>query len=266
LSDLNSPVLLRSDGPIARIIFNRPKVLNALDRAAAQGFLAACRSVASDPDNRVVIVAGEGRAFMAGGDISVFTDSVSPSEISAHVRTLIEPLHEGLEILTSLPRPVIASLHGAVAGAGWSIALATDFAIAADNTVFTLAYSKLGTSLDGSSSWSLPRLVGLRKAMEIAMLSDTYQASEALRLGLVNRLVPAADLTGETDRLARRLAEGPTFAYGKIKALLRDSLHNTLHRQLIAEADAFSECAKTGDFVEGVTAFLGKRAAKFSGT
>ena len=181
------------------------------------------------------------------------------------MRALIEPLHEGLEILTSLPRPVIASLHGAVAGAGWSIALATDLAIAADNAIFTLAYSKLGTSLDGSSSWSLPRLVGLRKAMEIAMLSDTYEASEALRLGLVNRLVPAADLADETDRLARRLAEGPTFAYGKIKALLRDSSNNTLRRQLIAEADAFGECANTEDFAEGVTAFLSKRAAKFSG-
>jgi 2-(1,2-epoxy-1,2-dihydrophenyl)acetyl-CoA isomerase len=265
LSDLNNPVLLKSDGPISRIIFNRPKVLNALDMEAAQGFLEACRSVASDPNNRVVVVAGEGRAFMAGGDISVFTDSRSLSEVSAHVRALIEALHEGLEILTSLPRPVIASLHGAVAGAGWSIALATDLAIAADNAIFTLAYSKLGTSLDGSSSWSLPRLVGLRKAMEIAMLSDTYEASEALRLGLVNRLVPAADLADETDRLARRLAEGPTFAYGKIKALLRDSSNNTLRRQLIAEADAFGECANTEDFAEGVTAFLSKRAAKFSG-
>lgn len=263
MSGLDSPVLLKTDGPIARIVFNRPKVLNALDVAAAQGFLDACRSVESDSKNRVVIIAGEGRAFMAGGDISAFTGR--PSEVSARARTVIEPFHEGLEILASLPRPVISSLQGAVAGAGLSVALSTDLAIAADNAIFTLAYSRIGTSPDGSSSWSLPRLVGLRKAMEIAMLSDTYDAAEALRLGLVNRVVPAADLADETDRLAHRLAEGPTFAHGKIKALLRGSLDNTLHRQLIAEVDAFCECAKTADFSEGVAAFLSKRAAKFNG-
>lgn len=255
-------MLLQTDGPVARIVFNRPKVLNALDAAAAQGFLDACRSVAADPANRVVVIAGEGRAFMAGGDISAFVGP--PDEVTARVRSLIGPLHEGLEILAALPRPVIASLQGAVAGAGMSVALATDLAIAADNTVFTLAYARLGTSPDGSSSWSLPRLVGLRKAMEIALLSDTYDAAEALRLGLVNRVVPAASLAEETERLARRLAEGPTFAYGRIKALLRGSLDASLRDQLAAEGDAFCACVRTADFAEGVAAFLAKRPPEFA--
>ena len=181
------------------------------------------------------------------------------------VPTIMEPLHEGLEILAGLPRPVVASLQGAVAGAGMSIALSTDLAIAADNAIFTLAYSKLGTSPDGSSSWTLPRLVGLRKAMEIALLSDVYDAPEALRLGLVNRVVPAADLASETDKLARRLADGPTFAFGRTKALLRGSLDNSLHDQLAAEAAGFGACIGTADFAEGVGAFLGKRQPTFKG-
>lgn len=257
------PVLLKVDGPITRIVFNRPKVLNALSVAAAEAFRAACKSVAADKGNRVVIIAGEGRAFMAGGDISAFAGPAE--EVRKRVPTIMEPLHEGLEILAGLPQPVIASLHGPVAGAGMSIALSTDLAIAADTAIFTLAYSKLGTSPDGSSSWSLPRLVGLRKAMEIALLSDVYDAPEAFRLGLINRVVPADDLASETDKLARRLADGPTFALGKAKALLRGSLDNSLHDQMEAEAVAFGACIGTADFAEGVGAFLAKRQPTFKG-
>lgn len=257
------PVLLKVDGPITRIVFNRPKVLNALSVAAAEAFLAACKSVTADSGNRVVILSGEGRAFMAGGDVSTFQGPAE--EVRKRVPTIMEPLHEGLEILAGLPQPVIASLHGPVAGAGMSIALSTDLAIAADTAIFTLAYSKLGTSPDGSSSWSLPRLVGLRKAMEIALLSDVYDAPEALRLGLVNRVVPEADLASETEKLARRLADGPTFALGKAKALLRGSLDNSLHDQMAAEAVAFGACIGTADFAEGVGAFLAKRQPTFKG-
>ncbi len=257
------PVLLKVDGPIAQIVFNRPKVLNALSVAAAEAFLGACTSIAADSANRVVVISGEGRAFMAGGDITAFQGPAD--EVLKHVPTIMEPLHEGLDILAGLAQPVIASLHGPVAGAGMSIALSTDLAIAADTTIFTLAYSKLGTSPDGSSSWSLPRLVGLRKAMEIALLSDVYDAPEALRLGLINRIVPAADLVAETDKLARRLAEGPTFAYGQAKALLRGSLDRSLHDQMAAEAAAFGACIGTADFAEGVNAFLAKRQPTFKG-
>lgn len=263
MSVSDQPLLLKTDGPIARIVFNRPKVLNALSVEAADAFLDACKSVAADKTIRVVIIAGEGRAFMAGGDISAFQGPVG--EVRTRVPTIMEPLHEGLEILASLPQPVIASLQGAVAGAGMSIALSTDLAIAADNAIFTLAYSKLGTSPDGSSSWTLPRLVGLRKAMEIALLSDVYDAPEALRLGLVNRVVPAADLAAETEKLARRLADGPTFAFGQTKALLRNSLDNSLHDQLAAEAAGFGACIGTKDFAEGVGSFLAKRPPAFTG-
>jgi 2-(1,2-epoxy-1,2-dihydrophenyl)acetyl-CoA isomerase len=264
MSDTEAPVLLKMDGAIARIVFNRPKVLNALSVAAAAAFFAACKSVASDSAVRVVVIAGEGRAFMAGGDVSAFGGPVD--EGRARIRTIMDPLHDGLELLAGLAAPVIASLQGPVAGAGASIAFATDLAIAADNVVFNLAYSKLGTSPDGSATFSLPRLVGLRKAMEIALLSENIDAQEALRLGLVNKVVPAADLAAETDRLAKRLADGPTFAFGQTKALLRGSLDRSMHDQMAAEGDAFRACMGTDDFTEGVGAFLGKRGATFKGS
>lgn len=150
MSGSDNPVRLDRDGPISRITFNRPKVLNALDVASADALLEACRTIAADAENRVVVIAGEGRAFMAGGDIAKFAGP--PENASERIRKLIDPLHTALGILTGLRSPVIASLHGAVAGAGLSIAMVTDLAIAADNTVFTLAYSRLGTSPDGSSS------------------------------------------------------------------------------------------------------------------
>jgi 2-(1,2-epoxy-1,2-dihydrophenyl)acetyl-CoA isomerase len=263
MSETDTPVLLKTDGAVARIIFNRPKVLNALSVEAAVAFHDACKRVAADRSVRVVVIAGEGRAFMAGGDISAFGGPVE--EGRARIRTIMDPLHDGLELLAGIDPPVIASLHGPVAGAGASIAFATDLAIAADNVVFNLAYSKLGTSPDGSGTFSLPRLVGLRKAMEIALLSDNIDVQEALRLGLVNKVVPTADLASETDALAKRLAEGPTFAFGQTKRLLRGSLDRTMHDQMIAEGDAFRACMGTQDFAEGVSAFLGKRPATFKG-
>lgn len=257
------PVLLRNDGAIAHIRFNRPQVLNALNAECAYALLAACKSVAEDKSNRVVVVSGEGRAFMSGGDIGSFSKGMT--ENSQFFQELIGVFHQALEILANLPRPVLASLNGPVAGAGLSVAMIADLAIAADDAKFTLAYSRLGTSPDGSSSWSLPRIVGVRKALEIALLSDVFDAEEALRLGIVNKVVPAASLVSETEKLARRLADGPTVAYGQIKQLIRQSHLNSLHDQLAKEGESFVRCSKTRDFAEGVAAFLGKRAPSFSG-
>jgi 2-(1,2-epoxy-1,2-dihydrophenyl)acetyl-CoA isomerase len=251
-----------ADG-VLRIRLNRPAVLNALDEAMALALRDAVRAAAGNPAIRVVVLSGEGRAFMAGGDIAVFHQA--GADAPKAVLRLIEPLHETVRLLAALPQPVIASLQGPVAGAGMSLALAADLAIAADDVRLNLAYARLGTSPDGSASWSLPRLVGLRKAMEIALLADAMDAPEALRLGLVNRVVPLADLAGETDALARRLAAGPGFAYGRIKGLLRGAHEATLAGQLDAEAAAFAACAGTRDFAEGVAAFLAKRPARFEG-
>jgi 2-(1,2-epoxy-1,2-dihydrophenyl)acetyl-CoA isomerase len=254
------PLLYRRNGAIARIRFNRPEVLNAIDATMALAFRDACRAIADDPEVRVVILSGEGRAFMAGGDVAQFRDD--PAAIPA---TLIDPMHEGLRLLTELPAPVLASLHGAVAGAGMSLALACDLAVAAEGTKFNLAYAKLGASCDLGASWSLPRLVGLRRALEIALLCETMDAAEALRLGLVNRVVPPETLAAETERLAVRLASGAPIANGCLKRLLRASLSRDLPTQLQEERDSFARCAASQDFDEAVVAFLEKRPASFQG-
>ncbi len=257
------PILLEQDGGIFRMRFNRPAVLNAINPQVAEAFLAACRTIAAAAGVRVVVLSGEGRAFMAGGDLACFHADHPRADETA--RAILTPLHEGLAILAELPQPVLASLHGAVAGAGVSLALASDLAIAADDARFTLAYSRIGASVDASASWSLPRAVGLRKAMEIAILAETFDAAEALRLGLVARVIPAEALAKETAALANRLAAGPTFAYGQIKRLLRASFDNGLRQQMAFEQEAFCACARTADFAEGVAAFMGRRQPKYEG-
>jgi 2-(1,2-epoxy-1,2-dihydrophenyl)acetyl-CoA isomerase len=263
MAHTHDPVRLERAGKVARVIFARPEVLNAIDASSAQAFLKICKTLYSDRSVRAITISGDGRAFMAGGDVAALRDPTI--NVSERILRIVDPLHEALTILADIDRPVLAILQGAVAGAGVSIALAADLAVAADDTVFTLAYSRLGTSLDGGASWRLPRVVGLRKALELALLSDTIGAKEACKLGLVNRLVPRERLQDEAEALAHRLAEGPTFAYGKIKSLLANSLSNSFTDQLHAEAQAFLACAATEDFNEGTGAFLEKRAARFSG-
>lgn len=258
-----SPILLDIADGVARIRFNRPKVLNALDEATILAFKAAVDEVTADLGVRVVVLSGEGRAFLAGGDVSRF--HTAGPDAPKVVAAIIDPFHQAILALAGLAAPVIASVHGAVAGAGLSVALAADLAIAADDAVFTMAYTRIGTTPDGSGTFSLPRVVGLRKAMELALLSDTVDAAEALRLGLVNKVVPVAALAHETHLLARRLASGPTEAYGRIKHLLRASFRHTLSEQLHAEREAFIASAGTADFAEGVAAFVAKRPPEFEG-
>jgi 2-(1,2-epoxy-1,2-dihydrophenyl)acetyl-CoA isomerase len=257
------PVLLEFDGPVARVTFNRPDVLNAVNAELAAGLLDACQTIARTEGVRVVLLRGNGRAFMAGGDVSTF--AVEPDKIEQHFRSLMDPVHGAIEIMTSLDQPVIAAVHGSAAGAGLSIALAADIVIASEETKFAMAYARLGISMDGSMSWSLPRLVGLRKALEMALLGDVVKADEALRLGLITKVVSAGALTEETESIVNRLAKGPTIALGRTKRLLRGSHARAMDEQLRAEEAALLECVVTDDFSKGIAAFLGKKDAGFSG-
>lgn len=256
----NSPVLLDFDGPICSIRFNRPQALNAIDTSLARDFLLACREVAARPDVRVLVLSGEGRGFMAGGDIAQFRDA--PETVCA---TLIEPMNEALQLLASLDAAVLGSLHGPVAGAGLSMALACDLTIGADNCRFSFAYLALAASCDLGASWSLPRLVGQRRAMEIALLGEPVDAAGALQLGLLNRVVPADQLADATRALAGRLAQNAPLAQGQLKKLLRQSFERDMGQQMEAEKQAFGRCIASTDFREAVSAFLEKRPAKFSG-
>jgi 2-(1,2-epoxy-1,2-dihydrophenyl)acetyl-CoA isomerase len=256
----DSPILLERDDGIATLRFNRPAAYNAIDRAMASAFLGHVKALAADASVRAIVMAGNGKAFVSGGDLSVLRDD--PVNGAAD---LIGPLHEGLQILASGDAPVIASVHGAVAGAGLSLMLQADYVVAAEGTKFNLAYVNVGTSCDVGASWALPRIVGQRKALEIAMLGETCDAAEALRLSMVNRVVPAAELAAATKSIAGRFANGPTRALGELRRLIRTSLDRDLRGQLDAEAQAFARCAQTDDFREGTAAFFEKRAPEFRG-
>jgi 2-(1,2-epoxy-1,2-dihydrophenyl)acetyl-CoA isomerase len=259
----DQPVLTSRDGSVAHIRLNRPHVLNALDQAMAEALLAAVQVIAADAAVRCVVLSGAGRSFMAGGDVAAMHQA--GHDAPAFAARLIAPLHRALELLAACHAPVLASVQGPVAGAGVSLLLAADLAIAADDLHLTLAYPRIGASPDGSSTFTLPRIVGLRRAMEIALLSDPIPAQEALRLELVNRVVPLAELPAATEVLARRLADGPTRAFAATRKLLRGSFDRTLAEQLDAEAEAFLATAATADFREGTAAFAQKRRARFTG-
>jgi 2-(1,2-epoxy-1,2-dihydrophenyl)acetyl-CoA isomerase len=256
------PVLLTIERAVAVVTLNRSSVLNAIDVDMARAFRDAIDTIQTDDRVRAVLLRGEGRAFCAGGDVSQF----STHDPAAAAEAIIDPLHEALEALDSLPLPSIAAVHGAAAGAGFSLALACDLAIAADDAVFSLAFARIGTSPDSSSTYRLPRLVGTRKALELALLAEPLGAAEAMRLGLVNSVVPAATLQASAMALAERLAAGPTGAYGRTKALIGQSLSNDLATQLDREREAFVQSARSIDFAEGVAAFLAKRSPQFEGS
>lgn len=256
------PVLLTIERAVAVVTLNRPFVLNAIDVDMARAFRDAIDMIEANERVQAILLRGEGRAFCAGGDVSAF----STDNPAAAAEAIIDYLHEALVTLDNLPLPSIAAVQGVAAGAGFSLALACDLAIAADDAVFSLAFTRIGASPDSSSTYRLPRLVGMRKALELALLADPIDAAEALRLGLVNSAVPAATLQASAMALAERLAGGPTGAYGRTKALIRQSLSSNLVAQLDREREAFLQSARSVDFAEGVAAFLAKRSPRFEGS
>ncbi|MDH3282254.1 MAG: enoyl-CoA hydratase-related protein [Gammaproteobacteria bacterium] len=253
------------DRHIAHVTLNRPDVLNALNAQMAVDLGATVSALADNEAVRCVVLSGAGDGFMAGGDIGFFKQSLP--ELSRgetqRLAPLFDDVHAIVRGLRTMRKPVLASVHGAVAGFGVSLMAACDLVIAAENTVFTLAYCHLGTSPDGGSTYALPRMMGAKQAMELALLGERFDAGRAQSLGLVNWVVPERALQDKTRELSARLAAGPTFAYGQTKSLLHQSLESSLEAQLEAERDSFIECATTADFAEGVNAFLAKRKPRF---
>lgn len=255
-----------NDG-IATLTFNRPEARNALSlelRAQLREALQACEF---DDAVRCIVMRGAGGHFMAGGDVKSMATKIDQptNKLRAEFMNRIHDLHPIMYTMRRMAKPIIASVEGAAAGAGVSMALAADLVIAAEDSYFTLAYVHIGTSPDGSASFHLPRAVGIKKAMEIALLGERFDARAAQSIGMINFVVPTAELSAETDKLARRLANGPTHVYGNTKRLLYRSLENEFEAQLQLEAETFADCAIRADFREGVTAFIEKRKAKFTG-
>jgi 2-(1,2-epoxy-1,2-dihydrophenyl)acetyl-CoA isomerase len=256
-----SVVLTATAAGISTLTLNRPERLNALDRSLTLGLRDAVFAAEQDPAVRCVVLRG-GEHFMAGGDLKWFDELIrsrAAAENRIQFESFIQEVHALILSLRRMPKPVIASVSGAAAGFGMSLMMACDLALAADNAYFTLAYTLIGTSPDGGSTFALPRIVGAKKAMEIALLGERFDAATAERLGLVNRVVPAAALETETTKLAARLATGPTAVYARTKALLNGSLNASLESQLQREAECFAQCAAEPDFAEGIRAFVEKR-------
>lgn len=252
---------------VANLIMNRPEARNALSMDMRKQLAEKLHEIELDPQIRCVVLKGAGDHFMAGGDVKGMGESIKkpPQEIRKEFMLRIHDLHPIMFAMRRMPKPIIASCRGAAAGAGVSMALACDLVIASDDAFFTLAYCKIGTSPDGSSSFHLPRAVGIKKAMEIALLGDRFDAETARNIGMINFVVPKSDLESETKKLAERLANGPTHVYANTKALFYRSLENEFEAQLQAEAEYFSDCASRDDFKEGVTAFIEKRSPNFTG-
>ena len=264
---MSEHLLMEVRDGIATLTLNRPEVLNALSGEMVEDLKAALLGIERDETVRCGVIRGAGEHFMAGGDLKNFATAATlgAEERRALFEGFIHDLHPAIITLRRMRKPVLASVRGAAAGFGLSLAMACDLVIAADDAFFTLAYVNIGTSPDGSGTYFLPRLVGMKKAMEIALLGDRFDAATAKEYGIVNFVVPSGDLDKETVALATRLANGPTHAMGNTKLLLNASLEHSLESQLQAEAVSFADCSATDDWAEGVTAFAQKRTPVFKG-
>ena len=262
MADFTTLTLTRDAG-IARITLNRPEAMNALDEMMARELLAAATACDDDRAVRVVVIAGAGRAFSVGGDLKSFT--AQGEALPTHLKDVTTYAHAAVSRLARMRAPVLAVVHGAAAGFGMSLVAACDLAIAADGAKFTLAYTRVGLTPDGSSSYSLPRILGMKRALELALTNPTLDAAQARDWGLVNWVVPADELDAEATRIATDLAAGPTSAFAGAKALMRSGGSESLESQMERETRAISDIARTADAREGIAAFLEKRAASFSG-
>lgn len=257
-------LLVQQEAGVATLTMNRPEVLNAFNDLMLEELTGAVEAVARDESVRCVVLTGAGRAFGSGQDLSAF-NTVSPNGESIKVSEHLAYYHRLVLALQGMPKPVIAAVRGVAAGISCNIALACDLRVAADNARFVEAFARIGLVPDGGGGYFLPRLVGLGKALEMALLADEVSGPEAERISLVNKCVPLEEFESFTAALARRLAHGPTRSYGLIKELMYRSIEGDLQSSLQLEGKLQDIAIATADHREGVTAFLEKRRANYSG-
>ena len=255
-------IALTRDGAVAVLSLNHPSARNAFDQPMAESLAAKVEAVAADSTARALLVRGVGDHFCAGGDLAAISGASDPA---AYTLKLARTANRAIEAFRTMPKPVLAELKGAVAGGGVGVALAADVRIAADNTKITLAFMKVGLSPDMGSTWTLPRLVGRGRAFEFAAAREPLPVMEAWRLGLVNRVVKAADLEKDASAWAHELAQLPPRAVAEVKALFNSADGNRLNEHLDRDSAAIARSAATADFREGVKAFFEKRPPKFEG-
>jgi 2-(1,2-epoxy-1,2-dihydrophenyl)acetyl-CoA isomerase len=248
---------------IATITLNRPQAYNALDMQMGKELMEVAIRCDEDRSIRCVILTGTGNAFCAGGDLRSFAKE--PATTPALMKELTVYLHAAVSRFSRMDAPFVGAINGVAAGAGLSLAVCVDLAIAADSARFVSAYTAAGLTPDGSSTYFMPRLVGLRRYLELAMTNRTLSAAEALDWGIVNKVVPADKLMAETMTFARQLAQGPTRSFGALKQLANGSFGETLETQMELEARFIADAARRHDGREGIAAFVAKRKPAFTG-
>lgn len=254
-------ILFQKQNRIATITFNRPQAMNSLNEQMAQELVQVFSQLKTDPEVRIVILNGAGKLFMAGGDVSYFYQNLA--SIDSQVEKVIKLVHSVIEAMMHSDKIIIAAVHGSVAGIGLSFMLASDLVIAAAETKFTTAYSRIGTTTDGGLTYNLLRTVGTKKAMELALLAELFDANTAKDLGMLNWIVPQTELAEASNKIATRLSNGPKEVLASIKRLVNASSQNNLQQQLKLEEDAFIAATRTENFRRGVTAFVNKAEADF---
>ena len=255
-----------SDG-VAVLTLNRPERLNALSKPMVQGAIATLERCADDPEVGCIVVTGAGRGFCAGGDVTAMGDASVIAGWSVERKVdLQRAIHRLSGLLHASAKPTIAAVNGACAGAGLGIALACDLRLAADSAKFTTAFAKVGFSGDFGITWPLVRRLGEAKAKELLFLSDVLTASQALEIGLVNRVVPAGEILPAAMQLATRLARGPRVAYRYMKQNVEAAAVESYAQLLDREAFTQVWTGSTADHREGVAAFMEKREPKFGGS
>jgi len=252
-----------SDG-VARLRLARADVGNAIDMTWVQEFAESVATLAGNSDVRCLLIDADGSAFTVGGDLGHLGQNLH--RLADELVDMLTPFHEALAVLATFPAPVVCAVQGAVAGGGLGLLWAADIVIAADDLKLTTAFARLGVSGDGGSSWYLPRLVGLRRALQLTLECPVLDAAAALEYGLVTRVVACEDLVGLADNTARRLAAGPTVALALQRQLVRSAQDRTVEEGLAAELDAMRTCGATVDAVEGMAAFIARRRPEFIGS
>jgi 2-(1,2-epoxy-1,2-dihydrophenyl)acetyl-CoA isomerase len=264
-SSSGGPVRLAIEAGVATLTLNRPDAMNSLDNATKEALLAALRSAADDETVRCVVLTGTGRAFCVGQDLGEHAEALATTSLDEVWSTVDRHYGPIASTIATMKKPVLAAVNGVAAGAGMSIAMACDLRIAADTASFTTAFTGVGLSCDTGSSWTLPRLVGRAKALELFLLPRPVKAAEAWEPGLVSKVVPAAELETEVATMAGLLAQGPTLAYAAVKQSVAYAATHTLEEALAFESRQMALTGGSEDHRNAVQSFLAKEKPEFRG-
>lgn len=262
MAENEETILFQIESGVARITLNRPDVLNSFDRTMAAALQSALAATAADDDIRAVLLTGAGRAFCAGQDLAEVVPPEDAGDLSEIVDRSYNPI---IRALTGLEKPIVCAVNGVAAGAGANVAFACDLVLASRKAVFIQSFCHIGLIPDSGGTYFLPRLVGLAKAKQLALLGEKLSADEAASIGLIYKVCDPETLADESWALAARLATRPTRGLGLTKRLLHASLDSDLEQQLAMESTLQGEAGRTQDYREGVDAFLQKRKPVFKG-